>query len=190
MLGAISIASQMLAIGLDLEQDTFTNLAENGPHLLAPTGTDLKEYGKLGTVLAGFHTDLNFLTIHGKSRFPGLHIWTSQGKKLKVSIPDGCLLVQAGKQLEYLTGGLIMAGFHEVFVTDKTIEAIKRQELKGRPVWRVSSTLFYHLASDNILEPLEKFKTEDVVKKYPAQYVGTQVQKELGLLELSSGVEQ
>lgn len=31
-------------------------------------------------------------------------------------MPDGCLLVQAGKQLEVLTGGHVIAGFHEVLV--------------------------------------------------------------------------
>lgn len=31
-----------------------------------------------------------------------------------VKIPDGCLFLQAGKMLEHLTGGYIMAGFHEV----------------------------------------------------------------------------
>ena len=29
-------------------------------------------------------------------------------------IPDGCLLIQAGKQMEWLTGGAVKAGFHEV----------------------------------------------------------------------------
>lgn len=33
---------------------------------------------------------------------------------MPVSVPDGCLLVQAGKQLERLTGGHVLAGFHEV----------------------------------------------------------------------------
>lgn len=52
---AVSVASEMLAIGLGLESNTFLNLAKNGPHLLAPTGSDLSRYGNLGTVLAGFH---------------------------------------------------------------------------------------------------------------------------------------
>lgn len=34
-----------------------------------------------------------------------------------MSVPDGCLLVQAGKQLERLTGGHVLAGFHEVRLT-------------------------------------------------------------------------
>ena len=52
---AVSVASEMLAIGLGLERNTFLNLAKNGPHLLAPTGSDLSKYGKVGSVLAGFH---------------------------------------------------------------------------------------------------------------------------------------
>jgi isopenicillin N synthase-like dioxygenase len=54
------------------------------------------------------------MTIHGKSRFPGLFIWTREGKRVPVKVPDGCLLVQAGKQFEYLTAGHVLAGFHEV----------------------------------------------------------------------------
>jgi isopenicillin N synthase-like dioxygenase len=69
---------------------------------------------------------LNFLTLHGKSRFPGLDIWLRDGTKVPVSVPDGCLLVQAGMQIEYLTGGLIQAGWHEVVVNQKTIDAIER----------------------------------------------------------------
>jgi hypothetical protein len=38
--------------------------------------------------------DLNLLTIHGKSRFPGLYIWLRDGTRTAVKIPDGCLLVQ------------------------------------------------------------------------------------------------
>lgn len=31
--------------------------------------------------------DLNFLTIHGKSRYPGLCIWLKDGTKVKVKLP-------------------------------------------------------------------------------------------------------
>lgn len=71
----------------------------------------MQKYGHIGTVLAGFHYDLNFLTIHGKSKFPGLNIWTKDGTKYLAKIPDGCLLIQAGKQIEYLTAGTIKAGY-------------------------------------------------------------------------------
>lgn len=95
------------------------------PHLLAPTASDLVKYNKKDTILAGFHTDLNFLTIHGRSRYPGLHIWArNTGKRIPVKFPPTgrYLLVQAGKQLEHLTGGLIKAGFHEVVVNEATVE--------------------------------------------------------------------
>jgi hypothetical protein len=45
---------------------------------LAPTGSDLNKF-EVGTVFAGFHYDLNFLTIHGKSRYPGLFAWLQNG---------------------------------------------------------------------------------------------------------------
>jgi len=38
-------------------------------------------------------------------------------------MPQGnYLLVQAGKQLEHITGGLVKAGFHEVVVNEATLE--------------------------------------------------------------------
>jgi hypothetical protein len=49
-----------------------------------------------------------------RSRFPGLSVWLADGRRLPVSIPPGCLLCQAGKQLEWLTGGHVTAGMHEV----------------------------------------------------------------------------
>ena len=115
MLDAVMGVARMAAEGFHLPSDAFTSRMQNGPHLLAPTGSDFSdEHGKLNTVLAGYHYDLNFLTIHGKSRFPGLYVWLRNGRKRQVRVPDGCLLVQAGKQIEYLTGGYVLAGFHEV----------------------------------------------------------------------------
>lgn len=70
-----------------------------GPHLLAPTGSDLSCYNEDGTIFAGYHYDLNFLTIHGRSRFPGLYIWLRNGEKVAVKVPVGCLLIQTGKQV-------------------------------------------------------------------------------------------
>lgn len=104
--------------------DVLLVLTLPSPHLLAPTASDLVKYDNKDTILAGFHTDLNFLTIHGRSRYPGLHIWArNTGKRILVQFPPTgrYLLVQAGKQLEHLTGGLIRAGYHEVVVNDATI---------------------------------------------------------------------
>jgi isopenicillin N synthase-like dioxygenase len=184
MLAALTDLSKMIAVGFNMSPDAFTKRMHCGPHLLAPTGSDFNKFDKAGTVLAGYHYDLNFLTIHGKSRFPGLSVWSRKGKKLGVAIPDGCLLVQAGKQIEWLTGGHVEAGFHEVLVNDKTVTTIAKRKAAGQSLWRVSSTLFGHLQSDQVLEPLAPFDTAEAKKKYPATYVGDQVAQELFAINL------
>ncbi|KAL1916521.1 uncharacterized protein VTP21DRAFT_5712 [Calcarisporiella thermophila] len=179
--------AEMAAVGFGLEPDTFVKMTKYGPHLLAPTGSDLEKYGEVGTVLAGFHYDLNFLTIHGKSRFPGLHIWPRNGsQKVAVKVPDGCLLVQAGKQMEWLTGSEVMAGYHEVVVTEATKKAIENAKATrpDRPLWRISSTFFLHIASDELLRPLPKFATPEREKAYPAMLTGDYVKAELGAIDL------
>lgn len=186
MLDALVILAEMIAVGFGIPEDSFTSKMMYGPHLLAPTGSDFNNYGDNGTVLAGFHYDLNFLTIHGKSRFPGLNIWTREGCKTSVEVPDGCLLVQAGKQIEYLTGGHVLAGYHEVIVNNKTVEVINKRKCEGKSLWRVSSTCFGHIQSDQILEPIECFKTNDSISKYPTKFAGDQVREELQAVSLDS----
>ncbi|KAL8308931.1 hypothetical protein RB593_006980 [Gaeumannomyces tritici] len=179
--------------------DQWGSFMKNAPHLLAPTASDLKKYGAKDTILAGFHTDLNFLTIHGRSRYPGLHIWArNTGKKIAVKMPsgEGYLLVQAGKQLEHLTGGLVKAGFHEVVVNDATLDVVERRsrELPDRPLVRISSTFFWHLSSDFDLAPIPKLaeearrvraeqfnlgRDEGEEPEYAPMKVGKQVQNEL-----------
>lgn len=90
--GAVYAVAEMAALGMGLEKDQFTKCLNGGPHLLAPTGSDLKK-NKEGAILAGFHYDISFLTIHGKSRFPGLYVWLRNNQKLQVKVPDGCLLL-------------------------------------------------------------------------------------------------
>ncbi|XWS35484.1 hypothetical protein CRYUN_Cryun20dG0001400 [Craigia yunnanensis] len=145
MISAIETVAEMAAIGFGLPKDAFTNLMKQGPHLLAPTGSDLRRYGQEGTVFAGYHYDLNFLTIHGRSRFPGLNIWLRNGKKIEVKVPIGCLLIQTGKQIEWLTAGECSAGMHEVVVTKRTIDAIKLASEQNHSLWRVSSTVSDHI---------------------------------------------
>jgi isopenicillin N synthase-like dioxygenase len=92
MIQACFTAGEMAAIGMGLPRETFTSRMTGGPHLLAPTGSDLQKYD-IGTTFAGFHYDLNFLTIHGKSRYPGLFVWLRNMKKVAVKIPPGCLFL-------------------------------------------------------------------------------------------------
>ncbi|KAI9141623.1 hypothetical protein BKA69DRAFT_1157150 [Paraphysoderma sedebokerense] len=183
---AVIGVAQLVASGLGLkDKGAFLKKAMGGPHLLAPTGSDLRKYNKLGTVFAGFHYDFNLLTIHGKSRFPGLHIWArNSGSKMAVRVPEGCLLVQAGKQLEILTGGEILAGYHEVVVTPATLAAVEKAQSENRSLWRISSTFFLHVASDEMLEPLAPYDTEDRMKVYPSIECGEFVKKELEGIKL------
>ena len=118
---ALAVA-ELLAVSYGLPHDAFSELLREGPHLLAPTGasmgsghsmagscssctaadrtrvdragTDLREHGALGTVFAGYHYDLNFLSIHGRARYPGLHVWLRDGTRVAVRLPPGCLLLQ------------------------------------------------------------------------------------------------
>eukprot|EP00736_Rhodelphis_marinus_P005228 Rmarinus@m.20228 len=181
MLGAVTLAAQMAAVGFDMPYDAFSSRMKSAPHLLAPTGSNLNKFHERNTVFAAYHTDLNFMTIHGKSRFPGLFIWLRDGTKTTISIPDGCLLIQAGKQLEYLTGGHVVAGYHEVLFTEGTDAAYQKAKQEGRCCWRSSSTLFSHIASDQILQPLAPFPENP---KYPPIHAGEQVAKELDFIKL------
>lgn len=185
MMSCIRTVAEMLAIGLGLPNDSFLNLLDQGPHLLAPTGSDLGRHNAIGTIFAGFHYDLNLMTIHGKSRFPGLFIWLRDGTRVPVKVPDGCLLIQAGKQLEWLTGGQITAGFHEVIVTEDTLKTVEKAKQENRSLWRVSSTLFSHVASDKMLVPFEPFATKTALEKYPPTLAGDQVSKELKMIKLT-----
>ncbi|KAL1708793.1 hypothetical protein EV121DRAFT_287341 [Schizophyllum commune] len=195
---AVEGIAEMTAVGLGLSSDAFTSAGRYGPHLLAPTASDLRKYGKKDTILAGFHTDLNFLTIHGRSRYPGLNIWArNTGKRIPVRMPPGdYLLVQAGKQLEHITGGLVKAGYHEVVVNDDTLAAMehRRQEHPERPLIRISSTFFWHLSSDFDLNPIPNLVDKALALRadrvilglyegeeptYTPMKVGQQVQNEL-----------
>ncbi|KAJ7949128.1 2-oxoglutarate (2OG) and Fe(II)-dependent oxygenase superfamily protein [Quillaja saponaria] len=184
MISAIEVVAEMAAIGFGLSKDAFTSLMKQGPHLLAPTGSDLQRYGQEGTVFAGYHYDLNFLTIHGRSRFPGLNIWLRNGQKVEVKVPVGCLLIQTGKQIEWLTAGDCIAGMHEVVCTDRTIEAIKLASEQNRSLWRISSTLFAHIASDAILKPLGHFAESPLASSYPPTHAGEYVEQELAIINL------
>ena len=111
----------MAALGMGLPANTFTDRMKGGAHLLAPTGSDLTNYD-VGTIFAGFHYDISFMSIHGKNRYPGLSLWTRDWEKVTLKFPAGCLLVQAGLSFEHITGGFVLAGFHEVAYNEKTKE--------------------------------------------------------------------
>ena len=214
LVGTAETVAEMAAIGFGLDRAAFKDRMTCGPHLLAPTGSDLKHLADtdaasegdgadaeasapkkprllgqpvgLNTVLAGFHYDLNFLTIHGKSRFPGLKVWTRDGHAVAPKIPPGHLFLQAGKQFEYLTGGHVLAGFHEVIAHKQCAIAAREAKKNNKSTWRVSSTCFAHIASDVTLEPIGKFASDDLKAKYPPIKTGDQVQEELIAISLGA----
>lgn len=67
-----------------LPADAFSSRMAGGPHLLAPTGSDLVKHGGAGTVLAGFHYDLNFITV---SSLLGICCWGFTGAMLRLTAP-------------------------------------------------------------------------------------------------------
>lgn len=191
LLRANETSAQMAAIGFGLPEFSFVEKMKYGGHLLAPTGSDLNKFKK-GTVFAGFHYDLNFLTIHGKSNYGGLYVWLRNGKKVKVKVPDGCLLLQAGAQFEYLTGGECLSGYHEVIYTEEVENLVNKyreedknkEEKDRRKLWRVSSTLFSQIRQNVILEPLGVYKNQESMKKYPPILTRDQVAEELKQISL------
>ena len=78
MINGCYTVAQMAAVGMGLEKETFSQMMDGGQHKLAPTASDLRKFDTK-TVFAGFHYDFNFLTIHGKSRYPGLFAWLRTG---------------------------------------------------------------------------------------------------------------
>jgi hypothetical protein len=105
------------------------------------------------------------------------HQYTPLNSKCAVKVPTGCLLVQAGKQLEYLTAGHIQSGFHEVAVNEHTVAAIEQAQQSGKSLWRVSSTCFAHCASDQVSKK----------KLHCAQYYSTAQSVAVLLLAMCSG---
>lgn len=82
--------AEMLALGFGWKRRALLEKLEGASNLLAPTGSDLEKYNKPDDILAGFHYDLNWMTIHGKSRYPGLSVWIRDGTRMDVRVPDGC----------------------------------------------------------------------------------------------------
>lgn len=54
MINSVFSVAEMLALGYQMPKNTFTDILQGGPHLLAPTGSDLEKY-KTGTIFAALH---------------------------------------------------------------------------------------------------------------------------------------
>lgn len=172
------------ALALALPEDSFTKLISGAPHVtrvlyylpLTPeqVNTDL--------VWGEEHTDFNLLTLLPGGRFydpagkpsarpddkSGLYLRTRatddapNGHKVRGAVPEGCIIAQVGQQLEILTGGAYLATPHVITAP-------------GVPGYsRMSSAHFVHMHSNEVLFPMEKFRTKDTIRSYsPPVLAGT-----------------
>lgn len=78
----------------------------------------------------------------------------------------------------------MMYAIMQVVVTDATVSAIAAAKATDRCCWRVSSTVFSHVASDQVLQPLGHFAAAAAAEQYPPTPAGLQVQRELEAIRL------
>lgn len=72
----------------------------------------------------------------------------------------------------------------QVVCSEDTLTALKSAQAQGSSTWRVSSTVFGHIASDQVLTPLDHFATSQAAQQYPAIDAGKFVQQELEAIKL------
>jgi hypothetical protein len=72
----------------------------------------------------------------------------------------------------------------QVIVAPETVAAIGRATEAGRSLWRASSTLFYHVNSDQSIAPVGHFATAAGAEAYPDIEAGEQVRQELEHIKL------
>ncbi|OGH60774.1 MAG: hypothetical protein A2848_03365 [Candidatus Magasanikbacteria bacterium RIFCSPHIGHO2_01_FULL_50_8] len=177
---------RLLEIGLMLPEGRLQQLSHAGPHLLAPNATHLDEGVDIGDVANEVHYDLNMITLFGKSNAPGLYVWIDQKYRCSLSIPDGCVLVQAGKQLTWMTGGYINYGLHEVVATQQMFDVLTHKTPVGMPRVRTSLPLFFHVNSMQLLEPLDHLVNMPQANEYPRMLAGDYLFDELRAINLAT----
>ncbi len=179
------IVLEMIEKVLDLAPGRLREMTVGAPHLFGPNAANLDVLSTPGTIVNAYHYDLNALSIHRSANFPRmLRIWLRNGTSVWVVVPAGYILVQIGQQIEWITGGLLTAGMHEVVVTKEGLEA--RQ--KSDNPWRISSPCFMHFASEYMLNILPEARARlkltdqewaERLRRYPPILVREQVEREL-----------
>lgn len=77
----------------------------------------------------------------------------------------------------------------QVVWSDRTKAAVQAAKSEGRSLWRVSSTVFGHVASDQLLQPLPPFLDLPSASQYPAIKAGAYVEQELSIIALKGHSE-
>lgn len=159
-----------------------------GAHIVAPTSTNLLKYSPQ-TVVADTHADMGVLSGHEPSvavlyrpktaerkgwlvmkPCGGLIVWTRDGRRLRVAVPPGCRLFQAGFQFTHITDGRVLSGMHQVIVPPAAEELVKLAHEHEAGVQRISATIFIHLDADTRIVVPEVFRTPG--KDYPKIWAG------------------
>ncbi len=135
MLNVATETAKMIALELGLDREYFLRLTSGAHHKVAPTFASLYHHRRVGEALAVFHQDIDFLSIHLGEARGGLFVYDATGKRCEVTVPDGCFLVQSGRQLSLKlrsmvrTGEIdhepIEAGWHEVSVTQEVERSVR-----------------------------------------------------------------
>lgn len=136
---------RVLAQYLNKPAGYFDRMLKNGPTLLRaiyyPSLTNKQIERK--TIWACGHTDINLVTVLPKSTpmpdAPESGLWIRlrhSGVWIQAKVPDGCVMVQTGDMLKYLTNGFIASAVHEV-------RAPTHPTMQGR----LSAAMFLHPAS-------------------------------------------
>ena len=130
---------EMTALALGLDRKAFTKISSGNERYLIPGGSNIGRE-RVGTVFTAYHYDFNLTSIQGRTRYPGLYAWTRDGSRVAVNPPEGCLMIRTGRQFEWLTGGRVWNGFHEVVCTDEAKELAR--DMRGPKSWRVAMSYF------------------------------------------------
>lgn len=181
LLAAVFDFARLLSVGLGLREEDLVEGMIGGTNLLAPTGANLLNFPNVGDVQASWHRDFGRFTIHLQASHPGLICWTRDLHPFLVRVPEGCLLVQAGMELEHLTGGAIPAGFHEIVTLPQTLEAIRNATTPEHRV-RVAFPLFAQGGPEDLLIPKGRFLTSESVQQYPATLAGVHQGREIAAI--------
>lgn len=91
---------------------------------------------------------------------------------------------------EHITGGYVLAGFHEVMYTEGTKAAMEvASQDPNRILWRVSSTLFSHIRYNVDLSPMEEMKglidIDEANRKYRKMSAHEKLMEELRAINLA-----
>lgn len=102
--------------------------------------------------------------------------------------------MQSGIMFESITGGFILAGYHEVIYTQATKDKLEEVKLemeqsgKKRVLWRISSTMFGHLRYNVDIKPLAEmedfYNVEEAKAKYPSMTSHEKLIEELKAINL------